>query len=477
MTAEVSKNKSLYAALAVTRLGLGAQPGEIAAVSTDPQAWLMNQITAQGAAPYRPDMPTSAARFTQFAALRASRRMRAAEAARDGKPAPDPVTEIGALIRQDAGLDFLSRIEFAAATKSGFAERWALFWSNHFTVSALKPQAATLIGPFEQEAIRPHVFGRFEDMLVASTTHPAMLLYLDQAQSIGPNSRAAAFFARRGGGNGVPRGLNENLAREILELHTVGVEADYSQADVTEFARALTGWSLAGPNMPDREGQFLFRANAHEPGVRTLLGRRYAENGFFQAREVLHDLAANPHTAQHLATKIARHFVSDTPPESLVTQLRAAYLSTGGNLGEVARTLVLARETWDPEPAKFKTPYEFLVSSARLGGGFGVRPGRLGPTLAALGQRPFAAPSPKGWPDEASAWADGDALVKRMSWSEAFAARTYGAFATDARDPLTLADAALGPRLSPAAAQAISRAETRTEGLAILLMSPEFLRR
>ncbi len=459
---------SLQGAIAVTRLGLGARPGEIAAASADPKGWVLDQITPMGAPPYWPEMPSAATRFIQFAAARQERRTAAAAAAKTGQPAPDPVVQIRALIRQDAGVDFLRRIQFAAATDAGFQERWALFWSNHFTVSGLKPQAANLIGPFEQEAIRPHVFGKFEDMLVASSTHPAMLLYLDQAQSIGPNSRAAAFLAR----SGRKPGLNENLGREILELHTVGVEAGYSQADVTEFARALTGWSLAGPNMPDREGQFLFRPNAHEPGVRAVMGRRYADDGYFQGHRILHDLAVSPHTAHHLATKIARHFVSDTPPDSLVQTLKAAYLRSEGDLGEVARALVGAPETWDPSPVKFKTPYEFVVSSARIGGGFGARPERIGPVLASMGQRPFAAPSPKGWPDDAASWADGDDVFKRLSWSDSYARQVIAE-----RDPMALADAALGPRLSPLAGRTIARAETRGEGLAILLMTPEFQRR
>jgi uncharacterized protein (DUF1800 family) len=327
---------------------------------------------------------------------------------------------------------------------------------------------ATLIGPFEQEAIRPHAFGRFEDMLVASSSHPAMLLYLDQAESRGPDSKAERFLERMG----KPGGLNENLAREIMELHSVGVEAGYSQADVTEFARAMTGWSIGGLKDGDRTGTFLFRDNLHEPGPRLIMGKRYPEAGYDQARWVMRDLAASPHTAHHLAVKIARHFVADDPPPALVARLEAAYLGSKGDLAVVAETLVKSPETWTPQPAKFKTPYEFMVSAWRATGAAPDDTASAVQAMTAMGQRPFAAPSPKGWPEESDAWCAPDGLVKRMAWSETFAARAVGE-----SDPMQLASAALGARLSPLAAKTIGRAETRAEGLSILLMSPEFQRR
>ncbi len=296
-----------------------------------------------------------------------------------------------------------------------------------------------------------------------------MLVYLDQARSIGPDSMASAFQARAG----KTVGLNENLAREIMELHTVGLEAGYSQADVTEFARAMTGWSIGGPNDPQgHPGQFVFRERAHEPGARTILGRRYADTGVDQARSVMRDLAANPHTARHLASKIARHFVADDPPPALVARLEQSWLAGEGRLDLVAKTLVTAPETWAPEPAKFKTPYEFLVSSWRAAGAAPGAIEEVGPIMTALGQKPFSAPSPKGWPEETGAWCAPDAVIKRMDWSEAFAAKTIAE-----RDPSELAANALGDRLSPLAAKTIARAETRAEGLSILLMSPEFQRR
>ncbi|HLY79993.1 MAG TPA: DUF1800 family protein [Caulobacteraceae bacterium] len=456
-------DRNLAAAVAVTRFGLGAKPGEILTARDDPQAWLLAQIRpGVGADQPQPGAASSAERVTQFREYQKQRQ--AAKAAGENF---DPVKFARKLILDDAGTDFVARARLAATTDADFRERWALFWCNHFTVSATKAQVATLVGPFEQEAIRPHVFARFEDMLVASSSHPGMLLYLDQAQSVGPDTMAASFLSR----GGKKAGLNENLAREILELHTVGVSAGYTQADVTEFARAMTGWSINGLQEAD-SGKFRFRPAAHEPGARTIMGKRYAEDGAGQALAVMKDLAASPHTANHIAVKLARHFVADDPPPALVARLQRTYLGTGGDLGELAKTLVTAPEAWSPQAAKFKTPYEFVVSSWRAAD---IAPQTLpdiGQILNSLGQKPFAAPSPKGWPEEAEVWCAPDAVIKRMAWAQDLAAKDL-----NGRDPSQLASDALGARLTPLVAKAISRAETREEGLAILLMSPEFQRR
>src|SRR5579864_235404 len=321
----------LAAAIAATRFGLGARAGEIATAQSDPKGWLLAQIRPEGADQPVANEPSAADRLEEFRQLQDARRMARQQGLADGEK-PDPVKFATQLIRDDTGADFLARARLAATTDAAFRERWAPFWCNHFTVSATKLQTATVIGPFEAEAIRPHVFGRFEGMLVASSSHPAMLLYLDQAQSVGPDTIAAAFLSR----GGKKAGLNENLAREIMELHTVGVDAGYTQADVTEFAKAMTGWSIGGLKEPDA-GRFRFRPAAHEPGVRTIMGQRYAEGGMNQALAVMKDLAASPHTARHVAVKLARHFVADDPPATLVDRLQRTYLGTRGDLGEVAK--------------------------------------------------------------------------------------------------------------------------------------------
>ena len=457
-------SNDMMAAIAATRFGLGARPGEIAAAQGDPQGFLTAQIRPQGADQPQANPETSAQRLAEYRDYQDQRR----DARADGQPKSDPVKDAQKMLREQTGVDFLARAQLGAGTDAAFRERWTLFWANHFTVSATKLVTATVVGPFEQEAIRPNVFGRFEDLLVASSTHPAMLLYLDQAQSMGPNSKAAIYQRKNAKPVG---GLNENLAREILELHTVGLGAGYSQADVTEFARAMTGYSIGRPQ-DQNPHRFLFRDNTHEPGSRTVTGKAYPLEGQAQALAVMRDLAASPHTARHVATKLAAHFVSDAPPPALVARLEKSYLDSGGRLDELARTLVAAPEAWDPAPAKFKTPYEFAISTWRAVGAQPQAIGKLAPVLTGLGQKPFSAPSPKGWAEEAQVWCAPDALIKRLRFSEGFAA-----VAADGFDPNVFAQSALGARLTPPVAKAVARAETRREAMALLLMSPEFQRR
>ena len=259
-------SNEMMAAIAATRFGLGARPGEIDAARDDPRGFLAAQIRPEGA-----DQPRGGEDSAQRLAEVSDYQMQKRDAKAMGDPKALPVRDAQKDLRQQAGDDFLARARLGATTDAAFRERWALFWANHFTVSSTSLATTVLAGPFEQEAIRPHVFGRFEDMLVASSTHPAMLLYLDQAQSVGPNSRASLYQRKAGKKSG---GLNENLAREILELHTVGVDAGYAQADVTEFARAMTGFSVGRAQEPTPH-QFLFRPAAHEPGVREVMGKSY----------------------------------------------------------------------------------------------------------------------------------------------------------------------------------------------------------
>jgi uncharacterized protein (DUF1800 family) len=279
---------------------------------------------------------------------------------------------------------------------------------------------------------------------------------------VGPNSQAA--------GRGKKKGLNENLAREIMELHTVGVASGYTQADVTEFARALTGWTAS--YKPGKATTFTFRDEAHEPGARTIMGRSYAAGGEGQGRAVLHDLAAHPATARHLARQIASHFVADDPPPALVARLEQAWRKSDGRLDVVATALIDSPEAWAPQPAKFKTPYDFMVSSWRA---LGVMPSD-GQTVErqarSLGQRPMSPPSPKGWPDTATDWASPDQIMRRMDWAEDFAAA-----APNQASPQEIAGYAMGPLLGAKSSQAIARAESRPQAIAVLLMSPEFQRR
>lgn len=464
---------TLRAALAVTRFGLGAKPGEIARVAADPTAWLMAQVRREGAAQPAGSLPATTDQLESlFAYQQASQQRRR-------RPDPssnmeeddetDPVREARRQMQAATFDAFVARAALGATTDAGFAERWALFWANWFTVSAQKFQTALVTPQFEAEAIRPHVFGTFEQLLLAVESHPAMLLYLDQAQSVGPNSV---------GGQRREAGLNENLAREILELHTVGVDGGYTQADVTEFARALTGWSVLRRNgrgarqaQPMGHGA-VFQPLIHEPGDRAVMGHRYGQAGRAQATAVLRDLAAHPATARRAAYRIAAHFVSDTPPPTLVDRLERSWVNSGGDLAEVARTLIQAPEAWEPAPGKIKTPYEFVISSWRVVGLTPRRPAQILPVLRQLGQPPYSPPSPEGWPDDMASWAAPDAVVRRLSWAERFADQ-----ATPTTPPVEVAQAALGGRLGERTRLAVSRAERREEALTLLLMSPEFQRR
>lgn len=481
------------AAIALTRFGLGARAGEIDAVAVDPRGWAIAQIQADAGAPNPPgDFENSSARMRAFLNYqRANQSGRQARQPAQPQAALDARSQSRRDLARSTAREFLARTQLGATTKAGFAERWALFWVNAFTVSATKFPAAVFMGQYEREAIRPHVFGRFEDLAVAAETHPAMLLYLDQVQSIGPNSRAGE---RRGAG------LNENLAREIMELHTVGSDGGFSQADVTEFARALTGWSIPtnrGGSQPTDalmrgaqrggggrrdalqaimageagENGLVFRSAVHEPGARRIMGRTYAEVGADQGEAILRDLANRPETARRLARNLARHFVSDDPPKALVGRLETAWIRSGGDLAQVARALVNAPEAWEPTAAKIKTPYEFIVSSHRALGTQPQRPQPLQQALAQMGQPAFSAPSPEGWPDTAADWAGPDALVKRLNWAKAVGD------AAQMADPDTVAAQALGSRLSERTRLAVARAESRPEALTLFLMSPEFQRR
>lgn len=505
------QDRNLDAAIALTRFGMGAGPGDIEAVAADPRGWLEAQVRTGGAPQPDGAFASSEERvgdFLQYRMAGQDRRQARQEAAPatgslvepmaadmgmqagdeqpsepEGQQAFDARRESRRALARDTGQAFLARAAHGATTPDGFAERWTLFWANVFTASATKFQSGMFLESYEREAIRPHVFGRFADLAVAAEQHPAMLLYLDQAQSIGPNSPA---------GQRRQAGLNENLAREILELHTVGSDGGYTQADVTEFARALTGWSMRQPRDGGGQGQrrgrrgqatqaalqgepgdngFVFRAVVHEPGERTVLGRRYAQSGRAQGEAILRDLADRPETARRLSRKLAAHFVADDPAPELIARLEQAWTGSGGDLATVARALIAAPEAWAPQAAKVKTPYEFIVSAHRA---FSGSPQRLEPlrqALVAMGQPMWAAPSPEGWPDTASDWAGPDALVKRLDW-----ARGVGDLA-QAQDPNAVAAGALGARLGERSRLAIARAESRPEAITLFLMSPEFQRR
>lgn len=466
-------------AIVLNRFGLGARPDE--AVPEQPLPWLLGQFER-----YQP-LPAAWANQSRTGAQLA----RFLDEQRAVREATDALKVAARQMRQrDAREAYISavgaRTSAALETPAPFVERLVHFWANHFAVSVDKLPVVGLAGAFEADAIRPHVLGRFEDLLLAVTRHPAMLLYLDQANSIGPQSVAARRIAERSGAR--QRGLNENLAREIMELHTLGVRSGYTQDDVTELARALTGWSIVGGpgaplggamavrvagGEPAEGGSFQYRPAIHEPGIRKILGRSYAESGDGQgqARTVLHDLAAAPATARHIALKLARHFVADQPPPAVVQRLAAAFERSGGDLPTLYRTLVESPEAWSPGAAKFKTPWEWAISGLRGLGRREVPAQQMAGLMNQLGQPVWRPGSPAGFDDISASWAAPDALLRRVELAQRFASQ---AGAVDARE---LAPRLLPGSLSDSTAQAIARAESPASGLALLLVSPEFLRR
>lgn len=460
------------ALIAVNRFGLGAAPGELVAASRDPRGWLLAQLRDPGPAyPQLAALGGSDDLLKEYPrwlmSLRAELRRGADAATMQDRPPQGIEQSFGRHFFPLAAKEVGARFSIAATTSVPFKERLTWFWSNHFAVSAIKPTVFAVAGAFEREAIRPNVNGRFADLLVAATKHPAMILYLDNHLSV----RSGFQAPQAPGGANRPRatGLNENLAREILELHTLGVNGGYTQGDVTAFARALTGWTVGG--LVDTG--FRFEQRRHEPGPQTVLGRIYAQDGIAQGEAILRDLATHPATARHVATKLVRHFVADDPPPAAVDQVACAFLDSGGDLSVVHAALVEAPQAWSQSLPKLKQPIEFISSALRA-----LLPAReakreaLILALREMGQQPFSPPSPQGWPDTAAAWANADGLWKRIEWSTALAERIGTRV-----DPLALAESTYGPALSDATRLAITRAESKQQGLAIALASPEFQRR
>ncbi|MBZ9754842.1 DUF1800 family protein [Mesorhizobium sp. ESP6-5] len=485
------------ALIVFNRFGLGARPGDRERLAGDPRGYLKAELRRPDVAMISLDDPAYADLKGSTPAIQASmaanlqrkrdRQRMATEqppagrpaaasvmpppaapamspsvapAAAKAKPAVPPVEVV--LFRAEAQ----ARFDKAMQAEAGFVERLVYFWSNHFCVSVAKDNIVRAsAGAFEREAIRPFVLGRFADMLMAVERHPAMLFYLDNQQSIGPDSRA---------GKNRQRGLNENLAREILELHTLGVDAGYSQADVTSFARILTGWMMAGrEGRLGEPGSSVFNANAHEPGDEVLLGKTYPAGGMGQAEAALNDIARHPATAQHIATRLARHFIADDPPAAAIARLAKVFAKSDGNLRALAAALVDMPEAWSTPLAKMRSPFDYVAAIRRSAGpGPTNDPGQSLNWLNALGEPLWRPPGPNGFSDQADSWASAEGMKIRLdiAWQVARQVEDIG-------NPNDMLDAVIGPSASPETRQAIARAESKQQGLALLLMAPEFQRR
>ena len=467
--------------VALHRFGLGARggsAGDLASAASDPRGFLKAELARpQPALLEGPGLHGAIDNLQGLYRYQEEVRLaRQAIAAAPQQPAADNTTPAVAaapvpqppdakFIQQTFRAETLARHQRQFAVDAGFVERLASFWSNHFCVSASKDGFVRVTaGSFEREAIRPHVFGRFADMLLAVAKHQAMQRFLDNMQSIGPGSRA---------GRNSKRGLNENLAREIMELHTLGVGGGYTQADVTSLARVLTGWTVVGPpGALGQPGSFAFNPNAHEPGPQVILGKTYPEGGLGQGEAVLHDIARHPSTAKFIAAKFARHFVADDPPAALVERLTGVFRDSDGDLKALTLALIDSDEAWSPELTKMRSPQEFLIALNRLTGRMPEDPGRINGGFALLGQPIWQPPGPNGYPDRVAAWASPEGMKLRLDIANDVARRLG-----DALNPDDLVEIAFGEAASSATRQAIKRAESKQQAMALLLMSPEFQRR
>ncbi len=437
-------------AIAVHKFGLGASPNDFARATPDPVGWLAAQIRIDPRAP------------SCFAGLSDSGdTLRLLYAAREQRPGADREA-LREQLRDVLRAELSARAHLQASSEAPFFERWVAHWSNHLTVSATRNEVVGLVGAYEREAIRPFVLGPFRRLLGAAITHPAMLLYLDNARSTGPHSEAAQ---RRD-----QLGRNENLAREILELHTLGVHGGYDQDDVIGLADILTGWGVFSKDAaPD--GRAVFDPRRHEPGGKRLLGRRYGPFDEQELYSALDDLASHPATARNVALRVARHFVCDKPNDGTLDRLAKVFSRTDGDLSAVALAVLDEPDAWKPPLSKVRRPDEWVIACARALS-IQEQGDKLSGLMRDLGQTPWAAPSPAGWSDQAADWLAPDALLARVQRARDLAKR----FDVGSYSALDLAESTLGSLLS-SSTRATLRKAPEDERLALFLCSPEMLRR
>ncbi|MGQ0486611.1 MAG: DUF1800 domain-containing protein [Hyphomicrobiales bacterium] len=417
----------------------------------------------EGAHPPSPDETPQ-----RLAALR--NHYRAVKEAKRARPSDAARIRLNAELRQYLFRDTHAAIVTAAATDMPFAARLSAFWANHFSLGLGVPQVQALAGPFEADAIRPRIMGHFADLLIAAELHPAMVFYLNLQVSVGPNSPLGK---RRG------RGLNENLGREILELHTLGADGGYSQRDVTALAAIMTGWFV---NL--KRAEVVFARNRAEPGSKTLLDREFAANSDGKEfADALRMLAAHPSTARHIARKLTRHFLGPSTDRA-AAKLARVFRDSGGYLPAVYYALLDLAEASAPLGALARNDFEFLVSALRAAR---LRPGALelklnedggirhnpltSGAMAALTQKLWRAPSPQGWPDDPGFWLAPATFARRLRWIPALV--RHMAETT----PAETMEAALGPLATANTIATVKAASNRLEALGLVFASPEFNRR
>jgi uncharacterized protein (DUF1800 family) len=464
---------------ALNRFGLGARRGERRNIG-DARQWLRAQLdgSAPSLAPpsgVTPDAIGDALRLIRMAGQGDEQERRQAR------------RRVVEMSQAEVHAALTARV----MSERPFVERLVAFWSNHLCVSTgSKIIVAPLAGSYERDVIRAHVLGRFEDMVLASAKHPAMLVYLDNFQSVGPNSRGASAGQRN---NGQRRGLNENYARELLELHTLGVNGGYTQQDVQELAKILTGWSingLGGPGArlqraaqprrgraggqtprPNTAGpiEFAFQDLLHEPGSKTVLNQRYSEAGVAEGERVIRALCRHPSTAQFVATKLVTHFVSDEPPAAAVERVARVFRSTDGDLKAVARALVDEPDAWRDETRKFRTPQDWFVAVLRAVGASDASP-NAPVVLRQLRQPVWSPAAPKGFGDALTEWADPDSLLNRSELARTISKQP----AIGGLDPQSLADVVDVPPGNPLHAMLADRSISTPERVALAIAGPAF---
>ena len=485
----------------LNRMGFGPRPGDVERVREQGlAAYIERQLR-----PDRIDDGSMESRLASFETLRLSSRDLASEyfvpalaARRDAnaRPAPDSMMEppartpeqIEAARRSRRVLVELSeqKIMRAAFSERQLEEVMVDFWFNHFNVFAGKGATMNHVTAYERDAIRPHALGKFRDLLGATAKSPAMLFYLDNWQSAGParvNSAALSRrSAQRGAGRLLPmmpaqqrqrRGLNENYGRELMELHTIGVDGGYTQQDVVNVARAFTGWTIDQPRLG---GDFRFDERMHDDGEKIVLGHTLkAGGGRSDGERVLDILASHPSTATFIATKLARRFVSDTPPPALVARAASRFRETGGDIREVLRTILTSPEFFAPAAyrAKVKSPFEFVVSAVRATGTDVIEAEPLVQTIRQLGMPLYMCQPPTGYADRADAWVNTGALLNRMN----FAMQLVGGRMRGIRAGGASPAGALGGDISSATASTIAKATDPRQTAALTLGSPEFQRK
>ena len=444
------------ASFVLNRFGMGGRPDERSKIARDPFGWVMDGLVSSPDISLLQNLPHSTENFQQFRALQLLRQDFFGGLGSQEQVDQANSVYIGSLTRQN-----IAHFGQSIASVNPVKERLAQFWANHFTVSALNDRAHPGVSSFRRETIYPNLSGTFADMLQAVETHPTMLIYLDNYLSIGPNS---AFGLQTGGD------LNENLAREILELHTLGADGGYGQSDVRSFARILTGWSIGGPDEANTPDETVFFDIAHEPGTHTVLGKRYGADGKNQLLSALSDFAVHPSTAIFIATKLARHFIADIPPPDAVAQIAKTFKNTGGDLPSVHRTTFEVAMLYSKPQAKARTPYDYIVAMGRalnLDAAIEGTFDGLYSTLYELGNVPGFSPDPDGWADDNASWVTPQGIIRRVNIAQAVSDVVRSV------DALRLIKSLYGRTLGESTRQQIEDADSPEQSLAIALASPE----